>query len=162
MKLRKVALMVILMVASFVFADAKQAPSFRLPNMKGKKVSLTSLLKKGPVLIDFWASWCTPCKEEMPIFNELYKKYKKDGLQMVLVSIDKSGGISTAKNYVKSKGYEFDVLFDKSGKIFKKYGGKSSVPVTYIVDKNQKVIFEHKGEGSKEIFETAIKNALKK
>jgi thiol-disulfide isomerase/thioredoxin len=64
----------IMLVAIFVWAD--QMPDFRLPDMNDKNVSLESLLEKGPVLIDFWADYCKPCKEAMPHLNTLAEKYK--------------------------------------------------------------------------------------
>ncbi len=138
----------------------RTAPDFKLKDMKGKKVSLESVLKKGPVLIDFWASWCDPCKEEMPIFEELYKKYNEKGLQMLLITVDKRGGIAKARNYIKSKGFTFEVLFDKGSKIYKKYGGKASIPVTYIVNREGKIVYSHTGKGTKKEFEEEIIKVL--
>ena len=163
MKKTILVISVILIFVFSVFSEEKQrtAPDFKLKDMSGKKISLESVLKKGPVLIDFWASWCDPCKEEMPIFEELYKKYNEKGLQMLLISVDKRGGIAKARNYIKSKGFTFNVLFDKGGKIYKKYGGKSSIPVTYIVSREGKILYSHTGKGTKKEFEEEILKALK-
>jgi len=96
----------------------------------------------------------------MPIFNELYQKYNKKGLQMYMISIDKGSGISKAKNYIKSSGFEFNLLFDKGKKVFKKFGGKSSVPLTFIVDKDGNIVYKHAGKGTKKMFEDEIKKVL--
>ena len=163
MKKITLVLSILLIFVFSIYSQDKQktAPDFKLKDMKGKKVSLEKVLEKGPVLIDFWASWCDPCKEEMPIFEELYKKYNKKGLQMLLISVDKRGGISKAKNYITSKGYTFDVLFDRGSKVFKKYGGKASIPVTYIVNKEGKITYSHTGKGTKKEFEEEILKVLK-
>jgi cytochrome c biogenesis protein CcmG/thiol:disulfide interchange protein DsbE len=151
-----------LIVFSFVLTagELKKAPDFKLKDMKGKTVELKDAFEKGPVLIDFWASWCTPCKEEMPIFNKLYNKYEEKGLSMFLITIDKGGAIQKAKNFVKSKGFEFTVLFDKGKKVFKKFGGKSTVPVTFILNKNGEIVFKHDGKGTEKMFEDAIIKAF--
>ena len=83
----------IMLVAIFVWAD--QMPDFRLPDMNDKNVSLESLLEKGPVLIDFWADYCKPCKEAMPHLNTLAEKY--EDLTVVLISIDKAKDQQRAK-----------------------------------------------------------------
>ena len=161
MKLKWV-LTILLVFSLSVFAEGyKKAPAFKLKNLKGKSVELSKALEKGPVLIDFWASWCEPCKAEMPIFNELHKKYSKKGLSMYMITIDKGSGISKAKSYVKSKGFKFDVLLDKGKKVFKKFGGKSSVPLTFIINKKGEIVFRHSGEGTKKMFEDEIKKVLK-
>lgn len=161
MKLKWILVALLVFSLSIFAAENKKAPAFKLKDLKGKTVELSKVLKKGPALIDFWASWCEPCKAEMPIFNELYKKYSKDGLNMYMITIDKGSGIAKAKSYVKSKGFKFNVLFDKGKKVFKKYGGKSSVPLTFIVNKDGEIVFEHKGEGTKKMFEDEIIKVLK-
>ena len=158
--LRKV--LIILLVFSLVLFSKgnKKVADFKLKDTKGKTVKLKDVLEKGPVLIDFWASWCVPCKEEMPVFNELYNKYKEKGLSVFLITIDKGSAIQKAKSFVKSKGFDFTVLFDKGKKVFKKFGCKSKVPVTFIVDKNGEIIFKHEGQGTKKMFENAIIKAF--
>jgi thiol-disulfide isomerase/thioredoxin len=83
-----------MLMAAIVWADAM--PDFRLQDMNGKNVALESLLGKGPILIDFWADYCKPCKEAMPLLNELAIKY--DRLTVVLVSIDDPKKQDRAKN----------------------------------------------------------------
>jgi len=155
------AILALLFFSFILFAEEyKIANNFKLKDMNGKSVELKDALEKGPVLIDFWASWCGPCKEEMPIFNDLYKKYKDKGLSMFLITIDKGSAIQKAKTFVKSKGFDFDVLFDKDKKVFKSFGCKSSVPVTFVLNKKGEIIFKHDGKGTEKMFEDAIVNAL--
>ena len=153
----------ILFIFTFVLlaGELRRAPDFKLKDMKGKTIKLKDALKKGPVLIDFWASWCVPCKKEMPIFDDLYKKYKDKNLSVFLITIDKGSAIQKAKSFVKSKGFDFTVLFDKDKKVFKKFGGKSKVPVTFALNRKGEIVFRHEGSGTKKMFEDAITKAFR-
>ena len=110
MFVKKVILVLFLFSFILTAEEYKKASDFKLKDIKGKTVKLKDALEKGPVLIDFWASWCVPCKEEMPIFNDLYGKYKEKGLSVFLITIDKGSAIQKAKSFVKSKGFDFTVL----------------------------------------------------
>jgi peroxiredoxin len=161
------------MVGAIFSADLKKAPNYKLKDINNKSIELVDALKKGPVVLNFWASWCNPCKEEMPELEELYKKYKDKGLQMHIVSIDKGSGISKAKAHVKSNNFTFDVLFDKGGKILKKKFKQSPnrVPYTFFInmDGDIEMITKDgdiksvplKGKQTIETFERNIKHILK-
>ena len=158
--IKKVMLALLLFCVVLFAEEYKKAPDFKLRDIKGKTVELKDVLEKGPVLIDFWASWCVPCKEEMPIFNELYAKYRDKGLSMFLITIDKGSAIQKAKSFVKSKGFDFTVLFDPKKKVFKSFGCKSKVPVTFVLNKKGEIVFKHDGKGTKKMFEDAIIKAF--
>ncbi|MDA3884719.1 MAG: TlpA disulfide reductase family protein [Candidatus Delongbacteria bacterium] len=160
MLFKKMILMILLLSSFLLAEELKVAQDFKLKDIKGKTVDLKNALEKGPVLIDFWASWCGPCKEEMPIFNELYNKYKEKGLSVYLITIDKGSAIQKAKNFVKSKGFDFTVLFDKNKKVFKKFGCKSTVPVTFVLNQKSEIVFKHDGKGNEKMFEEAILKAF--
>ena len=156
----KKLILILLFLSSILVAELKVAQDFKLKDIKGKTVKLKDALENGPVLIDFWASWCGPCKEEMPIFDKLYDKYKDKGLSVYLITIDKGSAIQKAKIFVKSKGFDFTVLFDKGKKVFKKFGCKSTVPVTFVLNKKGEIIFKHDGKGTEKMFEDAIIKAF--
>jgi thiol-disulfide isomerase/thioredoxin len=118
-KMNKIVLLIaMLLFAAFIMADAM--PDFRLPDLNGKNVSLEDLLGKGPVMMDFWADYCKPCKDAMPVLNGLAEKY--DSLTIVMVSIDAPKNQSKAKTYLKSKNYKFVNLFDCEKALAKKLG----------------------------------------
>ncbi|GAB1365161.1 MAG TPA: TlpA disulfide reductase family protein [Candidatus Cloacimonas sp.] len=135
-----VLLIAMLLFAAFIMADAM--PDFRLPDLNGKNVSLEDLLGKGPVMMDFWADYCKPCKDAMPVLNGLAEKY--DSLTIVMVSIDAPKNQSKAKTYLKSKNYKFVNLFDCEKALAKKLG-VGTPPHTFIMDKNGEIVYSHLG-----------------
>ncbi|MBP8705545.1 MAG: TlpA family protein disulfide reductase, partial [Candidatus Cloacimonas sp.] len=115
---KPIACLLLLLLVSFAMAD--MMPDFKLPDATGKNVILQELLGKGPVLIDFWADYCKPCKDAMPQLNTLAEKY--DSLTVVMISIDAPKNLPKAKNYLKSKNYKFITLFDSEKTLAKKLG----------------------------------------
>ncbi len=152
-----IILMLLTLLAGMAFADPM--PDFRLPDMTGKNVSLSELLGKGPILLDFWADYCTPCKTAMPYLNELALKY--DSLTVVLVSIDAPKTQSKAKNYLKSKDYNFITLFDCDKTLAKKLN-VTNPPHTFIMDKEGEIVYSHLGfePGVEEQYEHHIRVLL--
>lgn len=130
----------LILMATVVWADVM--PEFRLQDMNGKNVTLSSLLGKGPILIDFWADYCKPCKEAMPLLNELAFKY--DSLTVVLISIDKAKDQQRAKNYLKQNKFNFVTLFDPDQGLAKKLN-VSIPPHTFILDRTGEIVHSHKG-----------------
>lgn len=135
-----ICLILMTILAGFVFADAM--PDFRLPDETGKNVSLSDLLGKGPVILDFWADYCQPCKQAMPYLNDLKLKY--DSLTVVLVSLDAPKTQAKAKVYLKGKDFRFVTLFD-ADKILAKKLNVVNPPHTFILDKSGEIVFSHLG-----------------
>ncbi len=148
---------VITMLSLLLFAESM--PDFRLPDETGKNVSLENILGKGPVLIDFWADYCNPCKLAMPYLNDLALKY--DSLTVVLVSIDAPKSQMKAKNYLKGKEFKFITLFDAEKTLAKKLN-VSNPPLTIILDKTGEIVYTHNGfEPGKEVhYEQHIRSLL--
>jgi thiol-disulfide isomerase/thioredoxin len=134
------------------------APDFSLKSLPdGKEVRLSSLRGKA-VLVNFWATWCEPCKIEMPSLVDLQKKYGPQGLQIVGVAMDDADDkeIST---FAHKMGVNYMVLrgTEKVGEI---YGGVDHLPMTYYLDRSGKVVDETEGMAGEATFENAIKRAL--
>ncbi|MGB8131898.1 MAG: TlpA disulfide reductase family protein [Candidatus Angelobacter sp.] len=134
------------------------APDFSLKTVPdGKEVSLSSLRGKA-VLVNFWATWCEPCKIEMPSLVDMQKKYGPQGLQIVGVAMDDADDkeIST---FTHKMGVNYMVLRGTE-KIGDLYGGIDHLPMTYYLDRSGKIVDETEGMAGEATFEDAIKRAL--
>ena len=116
-----------------------QAPNFTVQDKAGKEVSLQSMEGK-PVIVNFWASWCPPCKAEMPDFEAAYKKHG-DTIQFMMVNMTDGGRetLATAEKYIQQQGYTFPVYFDTEQEAAITYG-VSAIPTTYFIDATGKLV----------------------
>src|SRR5438128_5813847 len=108
------------------------APDFRLPDLQGKTQRLSDFRGK-VVFLNFWATWCKPCREEMPSMEILYKNFERDGLVVLAISIDRVTTKKYIPPFVKSLILTFPILIDSWGQTDKRYK-LMGVPETYIID----------------------------
>lgn len=135
------------------------APQFTLDDINGKSVSLNDY--KGKVIIlDFWATWCPPCREEIPDFIALQNEYGKKGLQIIGIAVDRDG-IKSVKPFYENMGMNYPVLLT-DGKVESRYGGIRAIPTTFIIDKKGSIVKKYVGFQSKAVFEKEIKELLTK
>lgn len=116
--------------------DRPPAPEFVLKTLDGKEVSLKDLRGK-VVFLNFWATWCSPCKEEMPSIEALHKRFKGQGL--VVLGVAYGEGEKRVKRFVRKNGYTFTILLDPDGSVTQLYM-IIYIPVTYLIDRDGKVI----------------------
>lgn len=149
MKLRKLIFATTLsIVFAFTTVNAiagiskgKLAPDFSLKSMSGENIRLSEMRGK-VVMINFWATWCAPCRKEMPLLNALYNKHKNSGFVLLGVNIDNSP--KNGEKMAKKLGINFPILFDNSKKVSETYK-VSAMPFTIILDKSGKISQIHKG-----------------
>jgi len=113
------------------------APDFSTLNIKGEKVSLSQYRGK-VVILNFWASWCPPCKEEMPSMELLHQKFKDQGLVMLAVNVEENGQEAVTQ-FLQKNPYSFPILLDEDATIQNTYG-VFRFPETFIIDKNGVII----------------------
>jgi cytochrome c biogenesis protein CcmG/thiol:disulfide interchange protein DsbE len=114
-------------------AEARPAPEFTLPDLAGQEITLSERLKEGPVIVDFWATWCKPCIKAFPDLQEVFDNYKDCGLSLFAISIDGPKSTSRVGAFIKSKGNTFEVLLDPAQKVARKFH-VTSVPRTVLID----------------------------
>jgi peroxiredoxin len=122
----------------------KAAPAFDLPALDGQRVSLAAYHGKKKLVVSFWASWCGPCKMEMPVLREFYEQQKKnaDKFELLAISIDEER--APAERFASEMKLPFPVLLDLESQAANAYGVQS-IPSLFIIDENGKVIYGHTG-----------------
>ena len=113
-----------------------QAPDFTLRNLNGNLEGLSEF-KDQVVVLNFWATWCAPCLEEMPAFETLYRRYRSQGLTVIAVSLDK-GNTSKVEKFVDEHSLTFPVLLDLDG-IAERIYPSFTIPFTYVIDKKGRI-----------------------
>ena len=136
----------------------KPAPAFALTGTDGRKVSLEQF-KGHPVVVNFWATWCGPCKLEMPWFQEFSNKYKPQGLVILGLSQDEGATPATVATAARKIGVTYPILMPDD-KVAKDYGGVDYLPETFYVDKAGKVVSITAGAPTKDQMEANIQQAI--
>jgi peroxiredoxin len=152
--------LVLLCTAPLLHAEPKasgDAPVWELKDVDGKAVKLSDFKGK-VVILDFWATWCPPCRKEIPGFVELQEAYKDKGLVVIGVSLDEEGA-AVVKPFMTEYKVNYPMVIG-DGKTVEAYGGISGIPTTFIIDKEGKIKSVHVGYRPKETFEAEIKALL--
>jgi thiol-disulfide isomerase/thioredoxin len=144
--------------AASALSVGEAAPAFALPTATGETVALDKL-KGRVVYVDFWASWCGPCRRSFPWMNELQQKYGSAGFSVVGVNVDKRR--SDAEKFLQQTPATFTIVYDPAGKTPEAYGVKG-MPSSYLVDASGKVVAVESGfrDEQKAEFEARIKTLL--
>ena len=116
----------------------------KLKMLGGGKTTIDELLKEGPVLLDFWATWCGPCLKEMVHLQRFHEKYSGYGLTILTINQDSPKSLSKVRSVVKSKKFSFKVALDPNGKIAKRLNAKL-LPTTILVDMDGVIRWMHQG-----------------
>lgn len=135
----------------------KHATNFKLTTLGGEKIALADLKGK-PVLINFWATWCAPCKVEMPWLEEFYKKYGSEDLQIVGIVEDDASKDEITK-IVERTGVTYPIL-KTDHKIDAAYGGIDYLPTSYWVNRDGVIVAQSSGLGSKDEMEANIQKIV--
>jgi peroxiredoxin len=134
-------------------AQVAKLPSVQLKDLSGNTIDTGTLTNNGkPIVICFWATWCSPCKKELNNYAELYEDWQKEtGVTIIAVSIDDQRSVSRVAPYVSSVSWDFTVLLD-SNKQFAQALGVNNVPHTFLVDGKGNIVWQHNNyaEGDEE------------
>ena len=130
-----------LTASAATIAPGAAAPAFQLHSSASTELSLSDL-KGQVVLINFWASWCGPCRQEMPLLESIYKKYSKMGFTLLGVNVEPDS--QAANDWLKQTPVSFPILYDRDSKVSKLYD-VSGMPSTVIIDRTGKLRTLHRG-----------------
>ncbi|MBD3272105.1 MAG: redoxin domain-containing protein, partial [Elusimicrobia bacterium] len=133
------------------------APDFSLPDLSGKMVNLSNYRGK-IVILNFWATWCPPCKAEIPDFIELYNEYKSNGLAIIGISLDPDR-IKAVERFMEEYKINYPVVIGNM-KVTALYGGISAIPTTFVLTRNGGIYKKYVGYRNRSVFEKDIKALL--
>ena len=132
------------LLISFLSIAQDKLPNIVLKDMNGKSVNLSQLTNNGkPIVINFWATWCGPCKRELEAIHEVYESWVEEtGVTLYAVSIDDQRNVYKVKPYANAQQWAFEVLLDTNGDL-KRAMGVNNVPFTFLVDGQGKIVWKH-------------------
>jgi cytochrome c biogenesis protein CcmG/thiol:disulfide interchange protein DsbE len=138
-------------------ASDNLAPDFSVTDVDGRKLSLADY--KGKVLLDFWATWCAPCRTEIPHFVEMQNKYGSDGFQVIGISMDDDAKPVREFSQQYKLNYPVAVGDDK---LADRYGGVLGLPVNFIIDREGRIYARHLGATDVSVFDQEVRDLLSK
>ncbi|MGK0498779.1 MAG: peroxiredoxin [Oceanicoccus sp.] len=139
--LRISILLLAMLTSQLSLANNSPAPDFTLKSNQGSNLRLSEY-RGQVVLINFWASWCGPCRQEMPLLDEMQKKYSRLGFTILGINVDKDP--AAADKILRDIPVSFPVLYDSLGEVSQNYN-VSAMPTTIIVDRDGNMRYLHKG-----------------
>ena len=157
------AVALVLLAASAIASAASPviggpAPDFTLKSDSGRNLKLSEL-RGQVVMLNFWATWCAPCREEMPLLNQLYEQYRKVGFTLLAVNIDDEP--AKARAMARKLGVSFPVLFDTDKRVSRLYD-VAAMPSTLLIDRDGKLRYVHRGyvAGVEKKYQSQIRELL--
>lgn len=133
------------------------APDFNLPNSEGQSVKLSDLRGK-VVVLNFWATWCPPCREEMPSMQTLWESFKGDDFELLAVNVGEDEDMVFAFRHELSKTLKFPILLDEKSQVARTYPIRG-LPTTYVLDKQGRIVYQ--ALGGRDWNSDEIKQALR-
>lgn len=157
--MKKIIGIIFLMISLVSFSNSAKAPDFNLKDQYGVTHSLENY--KGKVIfLNFWATWCPPCKKEMPDVESIYKEYGENKKDVIILGIN-SEKENEVKKFLKDKGYTFPTLIDENSEVMRKYFIQA-FPTSFVIDKEGNVYGYVMGGLTKEQIKQVIEEVLKK
>ncbi len=154
--MKKIFLILIILLIGFNASYSNNMPYFELKDLNGKVVKSSEYQGK-VILINFWATWCPPCKREIPDFIDLYKKYQKEDFVILGIALD---DIKSVVDFKSAYKINYPILIGDQ-EVVRKYGNIRGIPTSFLIGKDGKIKQRYDGYRTREIFEKDILKELK-
>lgn len=157
--IKRAALAVLVASSAFAADAGGPAPAFTLTSLTGEQANL-SQYKGQVVMVNFWATWCGPCQQEMPLLDQMYKKYKMGGFTLLGVNVDKDA--PPVKELLARRPVSFPVLLDPANQVSKAYH-VDEMPSSVIIDRKGEIRYVHRGykPGDENDYQDRIRQLIK-
>ena len=145
MKTRIITLLFFI-ITTTIYSQNKLLPSVDVKTINGKSININSIENNEmPIVINFWATWCKPCKKELNNIAEVYDEWQDEtGVKIIAISIDDTRSMSKVAPYVNSVGWQYEVYLDPNGDL-KRAMGVSTVPHTFLLNSKKEIVWQHRG-----------------
>ncbi len=151
-----------LLIVIFSILSSQEHQNIVVQTISGEEVSLQELISRGPVLVNFWALWCEPCKIEMKQLQSLYDRYSEKGFSILAINQDNQKSISKVSSYISSQEYSFYISTDPDGELAQQFNVQS-IPLSILFDTNGIIVYKALGykPGDEKKIEEALENIYK-
>ena len=151
----------LLLVVALSYGQEHKLPQVKLKDLSNQTQSLDAMVAGKVTLINFWATYCVPCRKEMKLLDKMNQAFSEQGAQVIGISIDDSRTVGRVKSLIKSQKLNYTMLLDTEQKLYKNFN-TSAMPFSILVDPDGNIIWEHTGyvPGDESQMETEIKKAL--
>ncbi len=130
-------------ISSLFAQDGRKIPMVEIKNIDGSTFNTADIKNDGPIIISFWATWCSPCKRELNTIAEDFIDWQDDtGVKLVAISIDDARNMHKVKPYIDGQAWEYDVYLDPNAD-FKRAMNVNNVPHTFLVDNDGNIVWQH-------------------
>lgn len=137
-----IVIYILIVISSYI--RAQDRIDFPVSTTDNKQIQLSDLYKKGPLLINFWALWCEPCRVELRVLKDLYKKFKDKGLTILGINQDSPKSVSKVRSYISSQKINFLVAIDPNSQLLQKFNGQS-IPYSLLINEEGEIIYKNVG-----------------
>ena len=145
--MKKIIISALALLISFsTYSQSRTLPSIKVGTLDGNSINIQEIENDGnPIVINFWATWCKPCKKELNNISEIYEEWQDEtNVKLVAISIDDSRSMSKVGPYTNASDWEYDIFLDPNGEL-KRAMGVSTVPHTFLLNGKKEIVWQHRG-----------------
>ena len=138
------------------------APDFALEDVDGEEFRLSDHIGESVILVNFWATWCEPCRIEMPHLDRIQEAYRDQNLIILCIAMDGPESVSRVRSHISRYNFDFTVLLDQESEVTQLYNPRRAAPFNALIDRSGNIVWSHEGysPGDEEELEEAIREAV--